>query len=303
MTNKFLKYAKQIAVSTIALAMLSPLISDFVGIIKQKNFIEKKHEITQDCHITSLHNHSFYSDGNFHIENMIINCFKEDYSIFAVTDHDNDMFYKTVKFFEGRENDLFNFKIQEINNYTLKITDIFDIDNDNKEDIVYLLKGSEITTEERYHVLGIAYDDIPKNRQPLEKIIEELVNQDAIIISTHPALLSMYGMGKENVKKFNEYFDAIEVNGSIPFPLNIYYNRQAVRWGEKYDIPVIANPDSHIKDVYFNTFAVLIDKENFNENKIREYIKTSLKQGKYKNIEIQPNSIKLYKWEFLNGRR
>jgi predicted metal-dependent phosphoesterase TrpH len=303
MTNKFLNYVKITLAGTAVLAtLLSPFISDYYNKARQTKFIKSKPHITQEHNIASLHNHTFYSDGKFHIEDMILNCFKEDYSIFAVTDHDNEKFYQTTKFFESRENDLFNFKIKEINNYTLKITDVFDIDNDKKEDVLYLLKGSEITTKEKYHVVGIGYNERPQSYQSLEEIIIELKKQDAIIISTHPAMLSIYGMGEENVKKFSEYFDAIEVNGAIPFPLNIYYNGKAKKWGEKYNIPVIASPDAHINVSYFNTFAILMDNKNFNENNIKEYIKTNLKEEKYKNLKIQPNSIKLYKWQFLNGK-
>ena len=300
MTNKFLNYLKKTLACGLIIVMFSPLISDIYNKIKQQLFINTKTKITQEYNITSLHNHTDCSDGHVSIEWVIKNSFNEDYSIISITDHDNENCYNTLEFFSGIASNIYNFEINKINGYTLKIIDTFDIDKDNKKDILYLLRGCEIRTKEDYDVLGICYLKKPESQQPLEKVISELEKQDSIIIAPHPATINTYGMGEENVKKYAKSFDAIELNGSLSFPCDFYYNSLKARnWGRKYNIPVVTNSDTHIKASYFNNYAILLSKEGFDEQNIKDYIKEKINKEKYKNIEIQPNSLSLYLWRLF----
>ncbi len=225
---------------------------------------------------------------------LIVNgSFKEDYSIIAVSDHNNNDFFNIL---ESCVNNKFDFDLEKINDYTLKIIDSFDNDNDNKKDIVYLLKASEIMAKEGVEVLGIGYTDKPDSYQPLENIINELKEQDALIMAPHPAVLIVNGMGEENIKKYADILDGIEINGSIPVPACYFYNKKAEKWSKKYNIPLVSNPDAHIIGIYFNTYANLISKEYFDENNLNGYIRKNLKEGKYMLIQFNPESLRLHPW-------
>ena len=298
MKNKIIRYIRNIVSGTIIAGMLYTGFvagSDIYNKKKQEEFIKNKAEITQEYNISSFHMHTVYSDGIMGIEDLINGSFKEDYSIIAVTDHNNNEFYNILESCVNNKSG-FNFDLEKINDYTLKIIDSFDNDNDNKKDIVYLLKASEIMAQEGVEVLGICYVDKPDSYQPLENIINELKEQDALIMAPHPAVLMVCGMGEENIKKYADSLDGIEINGSIPVPACYFYNKKAEKWSKKYNIPLVSNPDAHIIGIYFNTYANLISKENFDENNIRDYIRKNLKEGKYMLIQFNPESLRLHPW-------
>ncbi len=296
MKNKIIKYIRNIVLGTIIAGVVYTGFvarSDVYNKKRQEEFIKNKAEITQEYNISSFHMHTVYSDGIMGIEELVNGSFKEDYSIIAVSDHNNNDFFNIL---ESCVNNKFDFDLEKINDYTLKIIDSFDNDNDNKKDIVYLLKASEIMAKEGVEVLGIGYTDKPDSYQPLENIINELKEQDALIMAPHPAVLIVNGMGEENIKKYADILDGIEINGSIPVPACYFYNKKAEKWSKKYNIPLVSNPDAHIIGIYFNTYANLISKEYFDENNLKEYIRKNLKEGKYMLIQFSPESLRLHPW-------
>jgi len=298
MKNKIIRYIRNVVAGTIIAGIIYTGFvarSDVYNKEKQEEFIKNKAEITQKYNISSFHMHTVYSDGIKTIDELINDSFKEDYSIIAVSDHNNNNFFNILESCADKESG-FNFDLEKVNNYTLKIIDSFDNDNDNKKDIVYLLKASEIMAQEGVEVLGIGYANKPDSYQPLENIINELKEQGALIMAPHPAVLILGGMGEENIKKYADILDGIEINGSIPVPACYFYNKKAEKWSEKYNIPLVSNPDAHIIGIYFNTYANLISKENFDENNLNDYIRKNIKEGKYMLIQFKPESLRLHPW-------
>jgi len=298
MKNKIIKYIRNIVLGTIIAGVVYTGFvarSDVYNKKRQEEFIKNKAEITQEYNISSFHMHTVYSDGIMGIEELVNGSFKEDYSIIAVSDHNNNDFFNILESCVNNESG-FNFDLEKINDYTLKIIYSLDNDNYNKKDIVYLLKSSEIMAKEGVEVLGIGYNDKPDSYQPLENIINELKEQDALIMAPHPAVLIVNGMGEENIKKYADILDGIEINGSIPVPACYFYNKKAEKWSKKYNIPLVSNPDAHIIGIYFNTYANLISKEYFDENNLNGYIRKNLKEGKYMLIQFNPESLRLHPW-------
>jgi len=297
MKNKIIKYIRNTFLGVIIAGVVYTGFvarSDVYNKEKQKEFIKNKADITHKYNIASLHMHSVYSDRIMGIEELVNNSIKEDYSIIAVSDYNNNDF-NILESCANSESG-FNFDLEKINGYTLKIIDSFDNDNDNKKDIVYLLKASEIMAKEGVEVLGIGYTNKPDSYQPLENIINELKEQDALIMAPHPAVLILGGMGEENIKKYADSLDGIEINGSIPVPACYFYNKKAEKWSKKYNIPLVSNPDAHLTGIYFNTYATLISKENFDENNLNDYIRKNTKEGKYMLIQFKPESLRLHPW-------
>jgi len=176
MKNKIIRYIRNVVAGTIIAGIIYTGFvarSDVYNKEKQEEFIKNKAEITQKYNISSFHMHTVYSDGIKTIDELINDSFKEDYSIIAVSDHNNNNFFNILESCADKESG-FNFDLEKVNNYTLKIIDSFDNDNDNKKDIVYLLKASEIMAQEGVEVLGIGYANKPDSYQPLENIINEL---------------------------------------------------------------------------------------------------------------------------------
>ncbi len=60
--------------------------------------------------------------------------------------------------------------------------------------------------------------------------------------------------------------------------------------------PLFSNPDAHITGIYFNTYANLISKEDFDENNLKDYIRKNTKEGKYMLIQFNPESLRLHPW-------
>jgi len=297
MKNKIIKYIRNTFLGVIIAGVVYTGFvarSDVYNKEKQKEFIKNKADITHKYNIASLHMHSVYSDRIMGIEELVNNSIKEDYSIIAVSDYNNNDF-NILESCANSESG-FNFDLEKINGYTLKIIDSFDNDNDNKKDIVYLLKASEIMAKEGVEVLGIGYTNKPDSYQPLENIINELKEQDALIMAPHPAVLILGGMGEENIKKYADSLDGIEINGSIPVPACYFYNKKAEEWSKKYNIPLVSNSDAHLIGIYFNTYATLISKENFDENNLNDYIRKNLQEGKYRLIQFKPESLRLHPW-------
>jgi len=150
MKNKIIKYIRNVVLGTIIAGVVYTGFvarSDVYNKEKQGEFIKNKDEITQKYNISSFHIHTIYSDGILGVDDVVNRSFEEDYSIIAVSDHNNNNFFNILESCVNNESG-FNFDLEKINDYTLKIIDSFDNDNDNKKDIVYLLKASEIMAKE-----------------------------------------------------------------------------------------------------------------------------------------------------------
>ncbi|NIA04270.1 MAG: hypothetical protein GWP09_02865 [Nitrospiraceae bacterium] len=226
------------------------------------------------------------------------------YNLVAITDHKTDQFF--IDIYSGNYDLGKDYDISHINGYSLKITRNLKENkinhdgnhNDNHDnEIIYLLRGEEITTKEDYHVLAIANTEEPKNHRSLDETITELNEMDAIVILPHPTITLSSGVGIKNIIRLNKQYaiDAIETNGRIVFPLT-YYNLLTKIIGKKEGIPVISNPDAHDEGFYFNTYLTLFEKQGFEEDNIKGFLREKLKKGKFL---IEENTYSISKmWSY-----
>ena len=292
--KKLLNYVLISIYGLISITFASISTNELLSKYRRTNFYKNRDIITQDYYIVSLHNHTTFSDGEINPKEFVVNAIYNDYSIIAITDHNtDDAFFDTLSL-DGL------LEVERIGSYCLKFTDKNDIDNDNKKDIVYLLRGEEFTTKEGYHVLGIGFKKDIENNLSLEDTIKELEEQKALIVFPHPLIKIMHGVGLENILRYKDRIDAIEINGAIPLPFNAYYNRKIEEISKKYHIPAISNPDAHFYKDYFYTYFFLIPRKKFEDEKIVEYLKDVIKSNKHINFKFSSNSfrkvIKAIRW-------
>lgn len=284
-------------------------IHDAINQRRVQEFMASKPAITQQYVIASLHSHSQFSDGQSAkasenqsrtsaIDEIVTTAFKNDYGIIAVTDHNNDDFYTTLEQRATISMPSLGYDVAQLNGHTLKAIERDDHDSDGKQDVLYLLKGCEITTADTSEVIGIGYQKLPASYRPLEETLAALKEQDALIIAPHPAFLVFDGggMGEAALKKNAHLIDAVEVNGSIPFPAGCFFNGLARKWANECGLPVIATTDAHFLEQYFNTYATLFSSDSFNEHAIVGYLKECLRRSNFRRVELIPHSFRLYDW-------
>lgn len=213
-----------------------------------------------------------------------------------------DSFQTFIQYYREEYLKNFEYDIQKINNYTLKITssksrsskDFSVKEKDLKEDnCLYFLKSVESTAIEndrKYHLLLICYQgDAPNRNLSIDEILEESKRKNTIVVAAHPSIFikEYSGLGKKNLKKYKDYIDALEINGNIKNPFfRKIMNSLTYKWAKKYDLPLIANSDSHRKETYFNNhYYTIINSESFQEDNIKEWLLDSLNNREYIIVE------------------
>lgn len=223
-----------------------------------------------------------------------------------------DSFQTFIQYYREEYLKNFEYDIQKINNYTLKIIpsklqssgELYsqkeDLNeehpnerNPNEERCLYFLKAVEntaIENDRKYHLLLIGYQGKkPNSNLSINEILEESKIKNTIVVAAHPSIyIKEYGgLGKKNLQKYKEYIDALEINGNLKNSfLKKIMNSLTYKWAKKYDFPLIANSDSHIKETYFNNhYYTIINSEYFQEDNIKEWLLFSLKNRKYKIVE------------------
>ncbi len=271
------------------------------------NFMNKKEEYLKDYVLVTLHNHSNSGggDGIIGVEDYIKEAYTQRYSICSLSEHEQPPelnAYDTLsKLEELAKTDYKDFEIEKINDYTYKVT------KPDCEHVLYMLNGVEVTIQNDgrdAHVLGIGIKYVPDSNLSLEDLLKDLSEQGALIGAPHPTSKMAYGLGEEAVTMHQEYFDFVELNGSLPFPTNLIYNKSANDLGKKTDTPVLSFPDAHLTDLYFNKALVMVEKsEIFNENDIVGFLKSQFENGNYKNVLATTNNFKLYQWILIGTRQ
>jgi predicted metal-dependent phosphoesterase TrpH len=170
-----------------------------------------------------------------------------------------------------------------------------------------MLNAVEITiqNEERdAHVLGIGIKYVPDSTLSLEDVLKDLYNQGALIGAPHPTAKMAFGLGEKAITKYRDYFDFVELNGSLPFPANIVYNTTVKTLGKKLNLPIVAESDAHLTPIYFNKALIMVENsEDFNETDIIGFLKEQIKNGNYKNALATTDHLKLYQWILLGTRQ
>lgn len=219
----------------------------------------------------SLHNHTTFSDGALTPTEFLNGALNNNYDIVAITDHNNTLAFDRL--------DKLNFNLKKINKHTIEIL------KNNKR--LFILKGCEPTCKTNYgkcHIGAIGLEKKPTYLADLKESLQNLKKQKCLIIANHP-FDPFLKISIKDLLKFRTYFDAIEIDGLYPFPINLYVNLHTKRFCKKNKIPLISSPDSHNKQSYFNQNYTLVESEGFNKEEIVNFLKKQMKNGKFRNSE------------------
>ncbi|MDI3473723.1 MAG: hypothetical protein PWR30_46 [Candidatus Woesearchaeota archaeon] len=286
----------------------------------QKKYMQIIPEIKQEYVISANHSHSEYSfDCDTPLEDIVKGCLENGYEIWTITDHDNyDAFNQLMDYATGTDElpeTMEEIEFEPINSYTVKASWDKDADEDGKNDECYFPKGEEVSMLDDkgndVHLIVIG-DYIPESWQGVDETIKSCADKNVVVIVPHPAAGKM-GAGLGTDKAIDYYskglVDAIEVNTSFPWPFSIYFNGSVERKVKAYNketgnnLPIVANPDSHIEGSYFWTGVTFLKKDyekygekGFPEDDIIDYIKDSLKNNNLFYIELEPHSWDSFWW-------
>jgi len=273
---------------------------------KYAHFLLNKEKYIQEYILTSFHSHSQIGggDGFRSVEWIIENAYLEGYGIYSITDHEQppelNAHDTMSKLEELAETNFGDFDVTKVNETTYKVT------HPDKDHVLYVLNGAEITVKHEgrdTHVLGIGISSVPDSSMTLDEVLSNLSNQGALIGAPHPTTKMAFGLGENAVTQYQAYFDFLEGNGSLPFPVNIIKNGTAENLAKKLNIPYLTQSDAHLTTLYFNKALVMIEKsDTFDENNIVGFLKEQISEGKYKNVLITVDNLKLYEW-ILFGKR
>ncbi|HDP73695.1 MAG TPA: hypothetical protein ENN46_01925 [Candidatus Woesearchaeota archaeon] len=126
---------------------------------------------------------------------------------------------------------------------------------------------------------------------------EEMLIYDAtkntFTTAPHVYFLLFSGMGKETFISNKEFMNAIETNGymNVLPVLGPWMNRQARKLGEKYDVPVVSNPDEHVSYKKLG-FLIAIPDQSLDFDNLGWSIKESIYANNFLSFEGNPDAIK-----------
>ncbi len=135
----------------------------------------------------------------------------------------------------------------------------------------FVIVGEEIKTKGGGEVLAIFVSElVPRDLTP-EETFARLHEQGAFISMSHPYAFGRYGWTEEQMMRYRDQFDAIEIcNARNPKLLN----NPAVNFAEEHNIPGTAGSDSHgVKELG----AMGLELPEFNT---AEELRAVIRQGK-----------------------
>ena len=163
----------------------------------------------------------------------------------------------------------------------------------NGEKILMIIKGQEIPTKGG-HILTIGGVSDIKNYNDLEETLKEAKDKDAIIIADHPFTGVWGGLGRANLDKHLESWDAIETFNSqnialIPFlPVldQRSSNDNAKAFTKEYNLPGVATSDSHRLNEVALSYITFKEKINHYDSDLAIYdLRKVIKENKFENVE------------------
>jgi len=125
----------------------------------------------------------------------------------------------------------------------------------NQKDIV-LFPGMERSIDHK-HVLLINFqntDDLTDYEN-----IKKAKTDDNLVIAPHPFFPGMQSLGKDTYHHA-DLFDAVEFCHFYCAQLN--FNREAIRFSEKYRLPLVANSDAHVLEQFGRCYSLVNSKKN-----------------------------------------
>lgn len=129
----------------------------------------------------------------------------------------------------------------------------FILQTDEDKEFGWIRTDEKPTAEGHILIIGgESSRDIPHGLS-LEDTLGLAKRKAPIVVADHPFMVlkdpKNSGIGLENLEKYLDQFDAIEMNGNcIPFvfpPLSGRLNRRTLEYGEELGVPVLANSDAY----------------------------------------------------------
>ena len=195
----------------------------------------------------------------------------------------------------SKKNPKKNLRVNDLrpNNHFVEFSYRASDDTDKK---FYLVKGVEFHTNELPHLLAFLYDDFLGNISGLVKTLKDtkealnyFKSKDSILIIPHPFALEVGGISEEELEEIIAAGirpDAIEWNAQFHPLVDMFFGfkRKAVRFSEKYKIPLVVGVDLQRID-QLNSGYVVFNELNFSSGKtLRESIKKALEEENYENV-------------------
>ncbi len=238
----------------------------------------------------TLHNHSLETDGGLSPLELIAAADRKDFGLISITDHDKNLSMDYLDELLAESPYTFHYLSDEA----------CLIEGPNKSRIV-VLKGNEITTMRSkdegksflsspyIHVLGIGYKGEVESYKTLEDTIKEIKEKDGIVIAPHPVAPFFWGMGEDNLRRFKDDIDAIELNGLLVYFWRPF-NQKAKKLAKELDKPLICGGDSHFKGTYLEGFYNISDYKPklLLENPL-DWLKQVIENKEYKLVDGYDN--------------
>jgi len=200
---------------------------------------------------------------------------KADFHIHTREDKENNILYNAKELIDNAYKK--GFDVISITNHNL-ITFSKELKEYARKKNIILIPGCEISIN-RKHVLLINIEDFGS----IKKIddIKKLKKKNNLIIAPHPYFPGMQSIGSL-LNNNKDIFDAVELCHFYSPKLN--FNREAIRFANKNNIPLIANSDSHIPEQFGNCYSYIDAEKEINS------IINAVKKGKI-SVYAPPLSI------------
>lgn len=229
------RFMKNTLIGTSGVMLLSTLAGS-MKIMHDSSLIAKVEENLGTS--ADLHSHAIVTyEGKPDIKELFDHCSKIGLDIIVFTN-----------FADSRYEDLKKTAVNLPKNYEVfDLKRVFYVSDGNK--LLTVIKGQEVPTKEG-HILTVGAIGEITNYREMEEAIKEAKDKDAILIADHPFTSIWGGMGRENLEKYLDKWDAVEFNSQnitlIPFLMDQRRsNYKAEDFSKKYNIPLVATSDSH----------------------------------------------------------
>jgi predicted metal-dependent phosphoesterase TrpH len=129
-----------------------------------------------------------------------------------------------------------------------------------------------------------------KNFKQLAKYKQEHPN--VFILAPHPTYTRLFSVGKRNLKRYINLFDAIEYSWLYSKKINANKKAQAI--ASKFNKPMVSTADVHVLKKLDTDYA-MIDADFFNAESIFE----SIRQNRFENVTSPKKFSEIFKHIFV----
>ncbi|KPA13031.1 phosphoesterase [Candidatus Magnetomorum sp. HK-1] len=178
---------------------------------------------------------------------------KIDFHIHTSEDIDNNIAYSAFDLIDRAAH--LKFDAITITNHNA-ITFNKDLENYAKSKGLILFPGFEQSIDHK-HVLLINFSK-PETIETFSDIAQ-LKTDDNLVIAPHPFFPGMQSLGKD-IYSFPKLFDAVEFCHFYCPQVN--FNREAIRFSQKNNLPMIAGSDAHVWEQFGRCYSLVKSEKN-----------------------------------------